>query len=127
MSIESNTYDEYADQYAALLQRSSESPYSLYHDLVVPQVLQFLGDVAGRTVLDAGCGEGFLARLLAGHGAQVTAVDISARLVGLAKLHNSIGSLQYLVHDLSRGFPNVDQTFDLVVSNLVLNDVYDYT
>jgi 2-polyprenyl-3-methyl-5-hydroxy-6-metoxy-1,4-benzoquinol methylase len=126
VDIQRNTYDQYADEYAALLHKWDGSEYSLYHNLVIPQVLQFLGDVAGRTVLDAGCGEGFLARLLASRRAQVTAVDISARLIELAKAQDTIGSVYYLVQDLSKGFPFSEQSFDLVVSNLVLNDVYDY-
>ena len=35
-----------------------------------------LGPIAGRRILDAGCGRGWLARRLAGQGALVTAVDV---------------------------------------------------
>ena len=126
MNLQHNTYDQYADEYAALLQQWGSSEYSLYHNLVIPQMLQFLGDVAGRTVLDAGCGEGFLARLLASQGAHVTAVDISSRLVELAQTQHATGEVRYLVQDLSKGFAEGKQLFDLVVSNFVLNDVYDY-
>lgn len=126
MDLERNTYDQYADEYLSLIQEWGNSGYSLYHDLVIPQVLAFLGEVEGRRVLDAGCGEGFVARLLASKGAWVTAVDISPRLVELAKEQDTSGRVQYRVQDLSRGFAVGDPLFDLVVSNLVLNDVYDY-
>jgi 2-polyprenyl-3-methyl-5-hydroxy-6-metoxy-1,4-benzoquinol methylase len=126
MDLQRNTYDQYADEYAALLQKWSNDDYSRYHNLVIPQVLQFLGDVTGRCVLDAGCGEGHLSRLLASEGAHVMAVDISPRLIELAKSQDSTGSVRYWVQDLSKDFPNNGQLFDLVVSNLVLNDVYDY-
>src|SRR5271155_1575761 len=36
------------------------------------------GDLAGRLVLDAGCGGGRYARLVGGHGARVIGVDLSA-------------------------------------------------
>lgn len=38
---------------------------------VDPHLLALLGDVIGRRVLDAGCGEGYLARILAARGARV--------------------------------------------------------
>lgn len=40
---------------------------------------RYLSDVRGRRVLDIGCGTGWTSLLLAQRGAQVTAVDISAR------------------------------------------------
>jgi SAM-dependent methyltransferase len=43
-----------------------------------------LGDVAGRTVLDLGCGSGENSLLLARRGAEVIGVDISASLLALA-------------------------------------------
>lgn len=42
-------------------------------------------DLTGLRVLDAGCGPGTLAALLAGRGAQVTAVDLSPTLVALGR------------------------------------------
>lgn len=41
-------------------------------------------DLTGRRVLDAGCGTGALALEAARRGAQVTAIDLSPKLVGLA-------------------------------------------
>jgi 2-polyprenyl-3-methyl-5-hydroxy-6-metoxy-1,4-benzoquinol methylase len=124
-TLEQNTYDCYAEAYAAMIAESARADFSFYHHVVAPQVFAYLGDVAGRTVLDAGCGEGTLARLLAERGAQVTAIDISPRLVELARAQDPLGHVTYAVRDLSQGLPHVDP-FDLVVSNLVLNDVYDY-
>jgi magnesium-protoporphyrin O-methyltransferase len=42
-------------------------------------------DLTGRTVLDAGCGTGALAVEAARRGARVTAIDVSAQLIGLAR------------------------------------------
>jgi len=36
-------------------------------------LLRMLGDVNGRRVLDAGCGEGYLSRLLAARGTDLVA------------------------------------------------------
>ncbi len=49
-----------------------------------PVLLAFLGDVAGRRVLDAGSGGGYLARLLARRGARIVAVENARRFHELA-------------------------------------------
>ena len=43
------------------------------------------GDLRGRRLLDAGCGTGMLALEAAKRGAEVTAIDLSPTLVGLAR------------------------------------------
>src|SRR5260370_42684577 len=45
-----------------------------------PAFLEFAGDLSGKTVLDAGCGEGHNTRMLARHGARMTGVDLSAKM-----------------------------------------------
>jgi hypothetical protein len=55
-------YDAFAGQYSAFVAKREQAgpeadPYGL-----LPSLLELLGDVAGRQVLDAGCGEGYLAR-----------------------------------------------------------------
>ena len=50
--IRQNTYDQFADQYAQSQQRTTEE-FSWNHDLVIPKLLQVVGDVAGLFVLDA--------------------------------------------------------------------------
>lgn len=126
MNIYTNTYDQFADRYAASIGQEKAAGFSFYHDLIMPYLLTSLGDVADATILDAGCGEGYLARLLANQGAKVTAIDISPRLVALAEAQAEQLTMTYLVHDLSKPLPQYEHAFDLVVSNLVLNDVYDY-
>src|SRR5438094_148859 len=52
---------------------------------LMPRMLAMLGDVSGKNILDLGCGEGGYARELARRGANVTAVDGSARLIEIAR------------------------------------------
>lgn len=73
-------YDAIARQY----QRSKQSPLRRYVEQ--PTLFALLGDVAGRSVLDLACGEGWYARQLRGRGAgRVLGVDISAAMVELAR------------------------------------------
>ena len=50
-----------------------------------PAFLALIGDLRGRQVLDAGCGDGYNTRILARAGAHMTGVDLSARMIGLAQ------------------------------------------
>lgn len=121
-----NTYDQFADQYAQYVKGKEEEAFSFYHDLMVPYLFQYIGDVTDLNVLDAGCGEGIISRLLSDRSAKVTAIDVSPRLVALARARDIQNRIVYQVHDLSQPLPQYNDTFDLVVSNLVLNDVPDY-
>lgn len=58
---------------------------AFHRRLVEPSVLQLLDLKAGESVLDIGCGNGALARRLAGSGAIVTAFDFSDELIRRAK------------------------------------------
>lgn len=80
----------------------------------------------GLSILDAGCGEGYLARDLARRGARhVTGVDRSAALVdAAAAAADGQAGLSFKVGDIA-GLPLPDGQFDLVVVNHVLNDVPD--
>ncbi|WP_424932687.1 class I SAM-dependent methyltransferase [Amaricoccus macauensis] len=67
-----------------LLDRQTvRNPYNL---LEFATLLETLGPVQGLDVLDAGCGEGRLTRILARSGAEsVTGVDISAEMIARAE------------------------------------------
>jgi SAM-dependent methyltransferase len=43
--------------------------------LLNPVMLRLLGDVRGRRVLDAGCGQSYFSRMLAERGAELTGVE----------------------------------------------------
>lgn len=44
-------------------------------------------DLAGKRVLDIGCGGGILSESMAAAGAQVTGIDLSEKALGVARLH----------------------------------------
>jgi SAM-dependent methyltransferase len=73
----------------------------------------------GGRALDAGCGSGILAVLLANHYDEVTGIDISAPMVEIAQRQRSRPNIEYRVQDLM-SFEDADG-FDLVVSACVLH------
>jgi len=119
-----NPWDDYADEYDAWLSR--REPGQLVDTGFPAQVLDLLGDVVGKDVLDAGCGQGYLSRMLAARGARVTGIDLSPRLIAKARERDVDGRIDYRLGDLSRPLPELEGHFDLVASFLALNDVQDY-
>jgi SAM-dependent methyltransferase len=91
-----------------------------------PSLMRLLPDVAGRRVLDLGCGAGQLAHHLAERGAaDVVGVDLSERMLELARTERSHPRLRYVREAIERAtFP--PGRFDLVVSSLALHYVADY-
>ncbi len=83
MGAVANPWEEYAAGYARWIDRRERA--GLEGDAILSRLLELLGDVAGRAVLDAGCGEGFLARILAARGARVTGLDLSPKLIAMAR------------------------------------------
>ena len=116
-------YDRYAVQYAAYVDTREQHGPDADPFGMLPHILGLLGDVAGQDVLDAGCGEGYLSRILAGRGARVTGVDLAPRLVELAGKKRSESPIEYRVADLCEPCPELAGRFDAVASYFVLNDV----
>lgn len=85
------------------------------------------GDLSGQRVLDMGCGLGELSRLLASQGALVTAVDLSANLLGHAKNQEAERPLviRYLVGDVTTTGWWDGVRFDAAVCNMALMDIDD--
>jgi 2-polyprenyl-3-methyl-5-hydroxy-6-metoxy-1,4-benzoquinol methylase len=124
MSIAASEYDAYADELAA--HTAERERRGQAGDPLLRRLLELLGDVSGRRVLDAACGDGYLARALAERGALVTGIDLGPRLVELARRRDPAGMIDYRVADLSQPLPAESASFDAVASLLALNDVDDY-
>lgn len=60
-----------------------------------------LAGLAGKTVLDVGCGGGILAEGMAGLGAKVTGIDLADKSLGVAKLHLLESGKQVEYHKVS--------------------------
>jgi 2-polyprenyl-3-methyl-5-hydroxy-6-metoxy-1,4-benzoquinol methylase len=124
MQLAANPWDEHAEAFAQWATKREQA--GVAGNAITVCLLELLGDVARREVLDACCGDGFLARLLAARGAQVTGLDLSPRLIQLARERDPQGNIKYQVADLSRPLPEMAEHFDLIGSYLALNDVADH-
>ncbi|UCH33011.1 MAG: class I SAM-dependent methyltransferase [Armatimonadota bacterium] len=117
------------DENAEVWARHVRAGYDHYRDLYNnPAFFEFVGDLAGRMVLDAGCGEGYNTRLLARQGATMTGADISTKMIELARAEEQREPLgiRYEAASISDLSLFADATFDAVVSTMALMDCADY-
>jgi SAM-dependent methyltransferase len=113
---ETTDYDTIAGRYAANI---DGRPWNALYER--PATLALLPPVDSIDVLDAGCGHGWYADWLSRHGARVVAVDRSAAMVALTQ-ERVAGRARVIQGDVSdlRGIL-ADESFDLVLSSLVLH------
>lgn len=90
-------------------------------DFRAKAILEFFGDLKGKTILDAGCGKGRFSRMMAQKGAEVTGIDLSEGLLREAK---KSGTGIYL-QSSATALPFPDNTFDCVLSVEVIEHVPD--
>lgn len=82
-------------------------------------------DMTGMDVLDLGCGYGWHCKYAAEHGAaSVIGIDASGKMIEEAKLRNPDDRIVYRICGLEE-YQYPKETFDLVISNLVLHYVED--
>jgi len=97
-------------------------------DPVINKLLPKIGQ--NSKVLEIACGNGFLARRLSKMGADVVAMDASAKLIELAKQRtdeNLKNHIQYLVADATNPetYNKITSQFDCVISNMAIMDIAD--
>ena len=86
-----------------------------------------IGDVAGQRICDLACGQGRVARYLAAQGASVVGVDLSAKLLAIARRHEEAApqGIEYIHADVQRLDGVAFEPFDGVVCSMALMDIPD--
>jgi ubiquinone/menaquinone biosynthesis C-methylase UbiE len=89
-------------------------------------ILDLAGDVTGKRVLDAGCGDGLLTRSLGERGAHIVGLDADRRMLVAAAARAAGGGVhaEFVEGRLER-LPFADNAFDVVVAVTVLCVVSD--
>ena len=113
-------YDDVADEYEQLMGTAANDP-------ATAALLQLLGAVGRRRVLDLPCGEGRVARELARRGAQVVGVDLSTAMLDKARAVEASEPLgiAYVQADATSPDALAGELFDAVVCNFGLSDIDD--
>jgi ubiquinone/menaquinone biosynthesis C-methylase UbiE len=90
----------------------------------IPYILELIGDIRGKRVLDVGCGTGFYSLWLSEKGAKVLGIDSSQEMIKIAKEKASKKELnaKFLIGNVT-DMKVEDGVFDVVLSTLVLMNV----
>ncbi|HEY6547746.1 MAG TPA: class I SAM-dependent methyltransferase [Vicinamibacteria bacterium] len=125
------TIDDAAIAAAGAVRRRSEYDYAVFEYLRSPKILKTLERcqvaLAGRRVLDAGCGAGGTALSLAEEARFVAGLDIDARFAGTGtrlQAEKGVGGAGFVKGDGVR-LPFADESFDLVLSHEVIEHIYE--
>lgn len=103
----------------------SRAGHDIYRDHVnTPGFFQMLPDIRGLRGIDIGCGEGHNTRLLAEHGAILSAIDISEDFIAFAQQTESEQprGISYQVAS-AVALPFADDTFDFATGFMSFMDI----
>ena len=121
-----NYYDRFADKY---LERKKAGLLYFNDAIEVPATMQILGSRLGRLkgvrALDVGSGLGTYSSLLAAQGCQVTAIDISPKMVEIT--HNVCANQSVEVHcvDFLQFSPKKRYSYNVIVAGFMLGYFID--
>jgi 2-polyprenyl-6-hydroxyphenyl methylase/3-demethylubiquinone-9 3-methyltransferase len=131
MSDQINVDPQELDKFSQLAHRwwDPNSEFKPLHD-INPLRLGWIAEraaLAGRRVLDVGCGGGILSESMALRGAEVTGIDLADKPLKVAQLHllesgNQVDYRKIAVEDLARQQP---EHYDVVTCMEVLEHVPD--
>ena len=111
-------YEQFADRYAKY---AKVKPHNALYER--PATLSLLPDVAGKRVLDAGCGPGHYSEALLERGAEVVAFDVTPAMVQLTRQRLQDRATVH-VADLEAPLAFAeDASFDVVLCPLALDYV----
>ncbi len=102
MTIDNNVDPQEIAKFEALAERwwDRESEFRPLHDInpLRANFIDRLSPVAGRRLLDVGCGGGILAEAMALRGASVTGIDMGEAPLAVARLHQQESGVQVDYH-----------------------------
>lgn len=115
-------YKELSDDYEHNV--DTQSAYNIFYERPALTKL-FPENLKNKKVLDAGCAAGWYTEQLLNLGAEVVAVDMSPEMVEAT--NRRVGDkAEVLCCDLEGELPFSDESFDLIISSLVLHYVQDW-
>ncbi|MGO4175942.1 class I SAM-dependent methyltransferase [Bosea sp. TAF32] len=118
-----NIYDD--ETFFAGYSRLPRSVHGLDGAPEWPVLRSMLPELAGKSVLDLGCGFGWFCRFAAGEGARsVLGIDVSGKMLERARRETADASVVYERADLESYAPPAE-AFDLVYSSLAFHYIVD--
>lgn len=112
-----NAYNQWSETY--------DTDENLTRDLDQKVTREALGDLHFTSILEIGCGTGKNTSFLSQIGEKVYAVDFSLRMIERAKEKVRAENVHFSMMDIIQQWKFENQSFDLIVCNLVLEHIQD--
>lgn len=116
--VDNTIYESYGDKWytadddpIALLRQESKTKTPW----VISKIQKYFPQSQQVSILDVGCGGGFLANVLAEHKYRVTGLDASPESLRVAKAHDGTGTVNYIEGDAYE-MPFPDQSFEVITA-----------
>lgn len=94
--------------------------------IIRPLILELLGNLNGKVMLDVGCGSGYLTAELANSAKRVIGTDFSANFISICKQkYKDQSNLDFVQHDVTKRFMLDDSSFNTITCKMVLQYVQD--
>lgn len=118
------SYDDIAEWYDEWVREGS-----LLDDPFFVAVAPLIGETVGQRICDLACGQGRVARYLAVRGAHVTGIDLSSKLLAIARRYEEVTphGVAYLRDDAQTLGAVREAVFDGIVCHMALMDIPDLT
>ena len=115
--MSTNQWDQYAD---LVDERIGDGGDALHTKCIDPLILTHAGDTTGKTVVDLGCGNGYLYNKLRSPGSYI-GIDYSEQLLEKAKNRTKIlPSTYFILSDITKPLAIKPNIADVVVCNMVV-------
>lgn len=99
---------------------------TLNSTIIRPLILDMLGNLKGKVLLDIGCGSGYLTAELANNAEKVVGTDFSTNFISICKQkYKDRKNLDFVEHDVTTPFQFDDSSFDTISCKMVLQYVQD--
>jgi len=125
-SLSQKYWEKDCTTYIKLLGNTDDYP-SPYTRIIVPTLTKLIKQLTkiNNKVLDIGCGEGYLTRLVSSLKREAFGCDLSPEMIASAKKQNP--NLNYWVQDIEKKNSNLKNSpkFKLIISNLVFTYLKD--
>lgn len=110
-----------AQNYDTVVKETGDQSQQL---IINPIVQELLGDLQGKVVLDAGCGNGYWTRRISETAQRVVGVDFTEELIERARSRGVPNNAEFIIGNLER-LLLAKNTFDVALMSMVLLDLED--
>lgn len=121
-------HNEIADEYDKRFELNHPAVHEYFHKFFRDQIFSHIAADKELSVLDVGCGTGYLEQYLVGRKVSVDGIDVSERMLELARRQyplETFSQFRFRQQDVYR-LSEEPQQYDLVLGNSFLHHCQDY-